>query len=486
MNAIFPPLLTTLIALLVYRLTLSPDLTWANFSADGGELISTAATLGIPHPPGYPTYILLGNFFSRLPISTVAFRFNLFSALCVALAAGLVTAVNQSLSIANSSPRPLKPHLLTITSIAAGLTFAFAPLVWGQATVSEVYALNLLCLALFLWALLTARPSWLTGLFLGLSLTAHLTSLLMLPMAILLTEKRRLPPLTVGILMGLTPYLLLPLLAQAGSPIVWGDPTTLRGWWWLVSGQLYRPNLFALSPAALAVRLREWAILLPAQFLWIGFVFVGIGAITSKKLTVKSEQSTLHFSLFTFHYSLPTIHYPLFTILGTAVLYLMYAIGYNTSDAIVFTLPALLLCAMLLGPGLQKVGGWSLALPILLLLLHFQTQDLSRSEMVRPLAEQLLTQAPPNALLLSSDEATTFTLWYFHHAEDQRPDLIVADMNLFAFEWYRDRLRSQHPDLVVPEADDLAAFQAENERSRPLCQVQIAPENETAVTLICN
>jgi hypothetical protein len=323
-----------------------------------------------------------------------------------------------------------------------------------------VYGLNLLCLALFLWALLTGRPSWLVGIFLGLSITTHLSSLLMLPLAILTTEKARLPQMAAGFLLGLSPFLLLPLLAQAGSPVVWGEPDSLRGWWWVVSGRLYHPNLFSLPPEALAARLREWAIILPGQFLWAGFVMIGIGFVK----IVSSKRSAVNGRLFT-----------AYCLLLTALLYLLYALGYNTPDAIVFTLPALLLCAILLGMGLRGLGAWSLVLPLLLLLLNFQAQNLRQERVVRPFTQTLLQQTPANALLLSADETTTFTLWYFHHVEGQRPDIIVVDTNLFAFDWYRNRLQAQHSDLFVPEKDDLAAFYAGNEGARPLCHVQLHP-----------
>lgn len=455
MNTFLAPLATTLVALAVYGLTLAPDLAWANFGSDGGELITTAVTLGVPHPSGYPTYVLLGKLFSWLPLGTVAYRLNLFSAVCVALAAGLVTAVNQRPAAATAVAA--QPASNPLTAAAAGLTFALAPLVWGQALISEVYGLNLLCLALFLWTLWTARPPWLVGVFLGLSLTTHLTSLFMLPLALFFTPGRRWPPLAAGFVAGLAPFLLLPLLAQSGSPVIWGRPDTLSGWWWLVSGQIYRANLFTTPAAVLVPRLREWAVVLPGQFLWAGFVMIGAGVV---KAAIAHEAAR--------HVRLPI------TVLATAVFYLVYALGYNTPDAIIYTLPALLLCAMLLGLGLRHVGAWALALPLCLLLLNFQAQNLQREGLVvRPLAQQLLQQAPTNALLLSADEATTFTLWYFHYVERERPDIVVVDTNLFAFDWYRDRLRAQYPGLFVPIADDLPAFYAGNEAARPLCPVQI-------------
>ena len=35
---------------------------------DSGEFIATSFILGVPHPPGSPLYLLIGNFFSSIPI----------------------------------------------------------------------------------------------------------------------------------------------------------------------------------------------------------------------------------------------------------------------------------------------------------------------------------------------------------------------------------------------------------------------------------
>ncbi|GIK55141.1 MAG: hypothetical protein BroJett015_08040 [Chloroflexota bacterium] len=483
--------LSAALALAVYLFTLAPDLTWANFGSDGGELITAAMTWGVPHPPGYPTYVLLGHLVGWLPFGTAVYRFNLFSAVCVAGAVGLVTAVNLWFVVGDLSPSagdksPTTNTNATMPAVAAGLTFAFAPLVWGQALVSEVYALNLFCLALFLWALLTVRPCWLVGLFLGLSITTHLTSLLMLPLALVGCGRRQRQPLMVGLMIGLLPFLLLPLFAQSGSPVQWGEPDTLRGWWWLVSAQIYRPNLFAVSPALLLSRLANWAILLPAQFLWFGFFCAALGLAKFRKPYAVSREPTMGFGLRIAHHASRITHHRLpITTLFTITLYLLYALVYNTPDAVLFTLPALLLAAMFLGLGLRPLRQWSLLLPLCLLLLNFQGQDLSQGVMVRPSATALLQAAPPHALLVSSDSGATFSLWYFVHVEKQRPDVVIVDSNLFAFDWHRRHLAAQHPTLFVPAADDLPAFYAQNGAARPLCFAQLTPEAEPAFGLEC-
>ena len=76
--------MTFVIAFAVYWFTLAP----AVWVGDSGELIAAAHTLGIPHPTGYPLWLLLVKGFSSVvPFGSVAWRANLFSALCAPLCA---------------------------------------------------------------------------------------------------------------------------------------------------------------------------------------------------------------------------------------------------------------------------------------------------------------------------------------------------------------------------------------------------------------
>jgi len=455
-------------ALAVYWLTLAPDLTAAHWGGDGGELITAAVTLGVPHPPGYPTYVLLGKLFGFLPVGSVAYRFNLFSAVAVALAAAVVAVTAWDCKSQADTESVLKHtegidgkrvnvlqrvfHLRRriafggVAAVSAGLTFAFSSLVWSQAVITEVYGLNLLFLALFLGALLGKRPSLLTGFFLGLSITTHLTSLLMLPLTLWFTPRQAWLKLGAGLLAGFLPLLTLPFLAQAGSPIVWGNPATLQGWWWLVSGRIYQANVLSLPTADMLPRLQEWGWLLLSQFSVLGIVLLGMGFW----LYARRGQVKLAAGLG-----------------GTAVLYLFYAFTYRQADAIVLALPALLLLTFLLLPVLQQMRGWALLLPLTLLLLNFNGQNLRHDAGLRPSAMTTLQQAPPDAVIITQGDPGLFALWYFHHVEGVRPDVAIVDDNLFAFDWYRRQIAAQYPDLIVPVEDDLAGFVAMNEGVRP-------------------
>jgi hypothetical protein len=445
--------LAAVLAMFVYVLTLAPDLTSSNFGSDGGELITAAVTLGIPHPPGYPTYVLLGKMFSLLPISNIAYRFNLFSALAMATATAFASATAYESLRGAGSARP--------AALATGLAFAFSSLVWSQAIITEVYALNSAIVSIFLWSLLGRRSSALTGFLLGVAITTHLTSLLMLPMGLALTNRDRRRFFGLGSVLGLLPLVLLPLLAQHDSPVIWGNPKTWAGWWWLVSGHLYRANLGLPQFVNLLPHLSLWSSYLMSQFALIGWLFVIIGVAVNQL----GSRRTIW-------------------LLATATFYAVFTLVYGTDDASVILLPALLLLTPLLAAGLARIGRWSLLLPLLLLILNFQPQNLRYEQPIRPLLEATLQEAPQNAILLTPGDQSIFMLWYFQQVEGQRPDLILVDTNLLAFDWYRERLGTHYPTLEGLAQDDLIKFQNLNAEQRPLCTISVASTEFELPTLI--
>jgi hypothetical protein len=436
------PLLAAGLAFTIHRLTLAPDLTWAYHGADGAELITASVTLGVPHPPGYPTYVLLGHLASWLPAGSVPFRFNLLSALAMAAAIAFLAAAAYSLP-------PYRTKNRAVAALATALTLAFLPLIWQQALIAEVYALNLAVVTALLLALLLRWPVPLAGLLFGLSLTTHLTSLLLGPIVLGLTERREWLRLGAATVIGLAPFLALPLLARQGSPVIWGQPEQLAGWWWLVTAELYRPNLFAAPLAEIVARVWDW--------LWSAQLIVPAVALLVAVPIVRQPgrwRSARH---------------PLL-LLVTAALYFTVSLTYRTPDAVVLLLPGLACAVLLLVPAFGRLGPASLLLPVALLLLNFNRLDLSADREVRELAQPLLAAAPFEAILLTEGDATTFTLWYLHEVEGQRPDITVIDRNLFGFDWYRQQLAARHhwlPTLPAYDLDALAGL------SRPLCDVRL-------------
>jgi uncharacterized membrane protein len=101
------------------------------YVGDSGELATAVATLGIPHPSGYPLYVLLGKLWTvAVPVGTVAFRLSLFSAATAALACAFMYLLARRLGVSVTSA------LLAATLLAASESY------WSQANIQRVYALN--------------------------------------------------------------------------------------------------------------------------------------------------------------------------------------------------------------------------------------------------------------------------------------------------------------------------------------------------------
>ena len=80
-------------ALLLYTLTLNPDVQ----PADSGEFQVAAILLGIPHPPGYPLYTMLGWLFAQLPWGSPFARVSFLSVIASAVSLVLVSLATQRL-----------------------------------------------------------------------------------------------------------------------------------------------------------------------------------------------------------------------------------------------------------------------------------------------------------------------------------------------------------------------------------------------------
>ncbi|MDX9755402.1 MAG: DUF2723 domain-containing protein, partial [bacterium] len=131
--------------------------------------------LGICHPTGYPLYLGISHLFSKLPISTLAFRANFLSYFFALLALGLFYGLACRLS-----KRPV---------LAAALTmfWGLSPAFWLHACVAEVYSLHCFLFLLVLWAVFwwdenpcDSRVVWVLA-AVGLSLLHHLLTVTVLP-----------------------------------------------------------------------------------------------------------------------------------------------------------------------------------------------------------------------------------------------------------------------------------------------------------------
>lgn len=453
------------LSFLAYIFTLTPSLFWG----DSPELAASAYTLGIAHPSGYPLYTLIGKIFTLIPVGTVAYRLNLMSAFFAALAVSVVYFI--ALKLAKSRT----------AGVLSALTFAFSYTFWSQATIAEVYTLNVFFIALLILLLLkwkeNPEPKWLYAFsfLFGLGMTNHLSLILIFPACLYfiiannnkkILHPRKLCIMTALFAAGLLIYLYLPLRALYNPIMNWGNPITFTALVEQITGVGYH-HYFMPSSALLNLRFALYFLLL--QFpLTLGFSMV----------TIFTKWKTEKISL-------------IFLVL-IAVFNIAYNICYSIHDIIVYYIPAYLILSIFIGIGikatidflLRKVPkrrtyytllGIAFILIIANIIILFNQHNSTErtfnaaDERYRPLiypelfprnvdrhnfnatdayAAFVLNTAKPNALIIGKSDEAIFPLIYSQVVEGKRKDVIIIYSSLLtSAQWYVEQLSTRHPEL---------------------------------------
>ncbi len=189
-------LLSFLVSLVIYYITSAPTVSFW----DCGEFIATSYIMGIPHPPGNPLFIIIGRFFSMLPIAgNISVRINLISVLSSAASVFVAYWLILRLTIGNRDEMPEGNARigLAVGALAGSLIMGFAYTFWSNAIEAEVYGLAMLLMLIItylslLWSQNIGKPGndrllILISYLLWISLGIHLTTfLLTIPLALYL------------------------------------------------------------------------------------------------------------------------------------------------------------------------------------------------------------------------------------------------------------------------------------------------------------
>jgi hypothetical protein len=460
---ILPTVLIVILGL-VYGMTLAPGLSWANGGVDGGDLITAVAINGVPHPTGYPLYLLLAKIFQWLPAGNLAFRTNLLSAVCTIFAALLVY---QTILYFKKEEK-----YGCISAISAALMFGLSPLVWSQAVITEVYGLqSLLAIGiLYQTVRMGNKPyeDFLRGLLFGLALGNHITTIFLLPLLLLdkeefqISSRSHLLTRVFGLLVGASVYLILPFRAMNQPVINWFNPVTFESFYQLVSGSLYQSYF---SASYVIDRARAWAGILIENFS-IPAVVIGI-------YTLLDRESNKRFKLL---------------VAWIFLVYGLFALFYASYDSYVYLIQTMLAFSLWIGLSIDRFisyvidrwhnVGWIL-FPFLILFFIFRINyvipkvNASKDDRAELFGQLVFDTVPENAMIFTNDDHTTFALWYFHFAAEKRLDINVIAEGLLRFDWYRQSLRSTYPSLRIPEIHNLAPFHLIDQNpDRPFCFVE--------------
>jgi hypothetical protein len=444
-----------LLALAVYCLTCSRSL----IGGDSGELTVVAMTGGVAHPPGYPLFTMIARLFGLIPVSTYAFRIAFLSGMCGSVAAGFLTA-----SVTRWAANAW-------AGVFSGVLFAFAPLIWTNSTVAEVFALNNLFLAvlLYLSVRFIEEPSekklLLAALVFGLGLSNHHTLLLCgAPLLLFLFARlgwrwAMLPKVLLCVGAGLLPYLYLPLASSKISLLSWGDQTTWAGVWSHLTRAEYGSLQLAAGVSAQQVdwigNLGHFASQLPRQtlgVLWLLPLAVffgrserGSGGGHGKLFYFWCGNIALYLLIFcslsNMKLSDPVADFIVSRFWQAPILLLFALAGLGWSQLVIIAEGKLwrpVLVAVTVVAGLLQLG------------LNFQSQDLSKRDHFDRVFEKALEMLPKDAILLTTGDHLVGSIQYQQLFRGIRPDVAVLDQYMLFYPWAKRLVRKNHPRVILP------------------------------------
>lgn len=434
----------------VYLFTMAGDLS----IYDSAELALVARTLGLGHPVGQPLHTLLGWIASHLPGVAPLTGLAALSALPAALSALPVTSIAERISG--------RAGAATATAvIVCGLHAAL----WEPATRVEVYALATF-FALHAVANLVREPrSWLgPGAALGLAASANpyiavIAALAVAPTLAVALVRRRVGPRALlggvaGGLLGLLPYLYVPIIAARGpEAFVWGDPTT---------GPLLRRYLtgadFPLARGAGGGTILEHVALWTRWSLDHGLLpLVAAGLIAhalrrAATLTATAIAVALTLLLIAsngvFFLENPDYLGYLGVPLWLAAAGIAGAVAWAARGGGRSRLYAAVgLAAILLDVALAPPG------PL--------ARTRHRDHVARTIAQAALDEAPPNAILVVESDHWAWPLIYLQEAEGRRPDVVIFPYWLSSGSWIWKHIYELHPEMpgmILAAGPDLPRF----------------------------
>jgi len=472
------------VAFVVYLRTLMPGIAFG----DWGEMQTVPHVLGVAHPTGYPTYVLIAWLAQLIPIGSIAFRANLLSAVFVSATLSTVTLIGIRLGV-----RP-------VIAGAGAMALGAVGTVWAAATVSEVNPLHLLFGALLLhralvWSERRALSDLvLGGLLVGLALGNHLLSLFLAPFVglfVLWAGRREilarpwilLPGLGAAVL-GLAVYLYIPLAASQSPPLSYNHPTTLDSILWLVEGTQFRTQFDFLSPKGPG----EFVGSLPA--LWSLLVaratpilpiagFIGLVVLVLRRPAYGLLCGAfLLTGVYIWANYLHLEHYLLvpWLVLGIgAIVALQWVADAMTRWAGRFT-PI---------EGGAIVGAAALVFAVGLGALNWSASDRSGDRSGQAYVDAVFASLPQDAAILSYWDAST-PLWHGQLVEGLRPDLLVVDDTNIVYEGWVTRERRiaslicERPVFILRISDGELTPTRQAFRLEPFLTVRVAAGGPSA------
>jgi hypothetical protein len=405
-----------LACLVVFVLTLLPGVSFG----DSAELQRVPFQLGIPHPTGFPVYVLLGKLFSLIPIGSIAWRANFLSAVAASSAAAVA-----ALSMGRLGVRP------TIAAAAASAA-ALTTIVWTEATTAEVSAVHLLFVSLLIHRALLWRDErrprdlYLGALLLGLAAVNHPTAIALAPIfvvyvvwvgrAAIWARPGVVVRAALAFLFGVTPLLYTAARAVAGGNDLYRYIATLDGFtYWVTGSQMSVSMHSVLSVGGLGgfvLGLPAWLAVTADRSTPLFVGLAGIGAVA----TWRRDRA--------------------FALFGAGVVALSVYLYVNYVPTLErYLLVVMLVMAIWMGVGLEWLFRWldvrrirlsavSILIPVLLVGSFWPAMNQSDNHLGEQFVADVFSRMPTGSVVLSYWDAVQ-PMGYQHCVEGWRPDIAV-------------------------------------------------------------
>ncbi len=470
----------------------------AIFGGDSGDLVAAAATMGVPHPPGYALYTGFGWILTKIPLQTVAWRVGLLSSVPHAFTIGLVFAIVVMLT------GSMWAGLLSGFLLAGNYVFflySVTPEVFG---LFDFFVISLTT-TIFLW-IRTHRMMWVyaAAFILGLSLTHQQVILFLVPACayLLIQDKKfrhmRLSSYTVKLgawlLAGLLPYLYVVYAGQGSSMINWDRPGDIAGFIRLITradyGTFVSSNAFGSLFIQRALQVQAYVQFVFLDFTWIGLLLAAIGWW----YLWKKARETAYFFLI----ALVCVG-PAFFAYASFPLISRFTLG--TYER--FLLPSYLFLSILFGvgayamleyaqsfrPQLWKKFGSVILICAYVVFLFFPASQmfvtswrfygLPADRTMENLGRDVLSSAPSGSLILLDRDTPLFSALYMRYALHMRPDTIVLHASRLQSKDYFVTIQKNFPGFNLPifegEKDPMAAIVRETYGKRPIFATSAFP-----------
>jgi len=420
---------------------------------DHGEYVVVAHRGGVPHPPGYPLYVLWLRALSWLPASTPVATTSLATVLLGVAALGLLYRAVMAFYVA----RPAAAAAVALFGLSSRAVLSF--------THAENMALNATVAAAVLWVAAprttlgaAGRKSLALAALMGLGLANHHTIVLMAPLVLWASVRdlRRVArpiPVVGGMLalavLGLSPYLVL-LGDQPEGAWVWGEFEGLPD----VADHFFRTEYgLSLAPqqdGSSARRLDQWAFLfatLARDSLWglglVGLAALGAAFAALPDTTARRAAGGAVVLAVTFITTGP---------LFVAMLNVSPE-GITGYEVARFHLLPSMVLSVFVGRGLHqawrrmaRLRPLMMGVPVALVGLAalFTAPDVSAIH--RPTVEHYLRNTlitmPPGAVLITSGDHRLFGYLYLQRVGGLREDVTVVSPTMLFRPWYRRQVEA--------------------------------------------